>query len=245
MPVIDTYTIFGSWPGGGADLSLDRLKQALSGKNIVAAVTHSTQSVFETCEAANTRAASDIADIRGLYAAAVVDPTMSVKPWEMAARAAAANFVCIRFFPEVHKWPIAGYLPFQKCLEAIEGSGVPVSVAITSPGQISALAAIGAAREMKVILAHVAEDCISEVAAVLPGLAGWYISTDGLVRAGLLEELAGAIGHERIIFGSTAPRGSVAGALNYVRLSHLPDEAKEAIFYGNAASLFGGRFGAN
>lgn len=245
MPVIDTYTVFGAWPGGGADLSLDRLKGALSGKNIVAAVTHSTNSVFETSEASNSETASQIADVRGLYAAAVVDPTMSIRPWEVAERVSKAGFVCIRFFPEVHNWTVAGYLPFQKCLEAIAPSGLPVSVAVTMPGQISALAAIPVARQMKVILAHVAEDCISEVAAVLPDVEAWYLSTDGLVHAGLLEELVGAIGHHRIIFGSTAPRGSVMGALNYVRLSHVPDEAKEAIFFGNASALFGGGFGSN
>lgn len=241
MPVIDTYTIFGSWPSGGADLSLERLVNSLAGRDIKAAIAHSTDAVFQTTLENNVLIQQKMAEYSALFPAAVVDPTLAIKPWEDAAKIAAQPVACIRFFPEVHNWPVGDYPPFYKCLEAIAPQNVPVSVAITAPGQISALAKMDIARGMTVILAHLADDCVSEIAAILPSLDSWYVSTDGLTHLGLLEELVQTIGSERILFGSAAPRGSIEGSLRYVKLSSISDGDKEAILYSNAARVFGGR----
>ncbi len=243
MPVIDTYTLFGSWPAGGADLSLERLQEALKGQDVSAAIAHSTNCVFESTPRAISELRKQIAEQPNLVPAAVIDPTLLVKPWEFAADVAAQGFACIRFFPEVHDWPVSGYLPFEKCLEAIAPSGTPISVAITSPGQITALARLPQTANLPVILAHVSEDCISEAAAAVPDKENWYLSTDGLHNLGLIEELVDCIGGERIVFGSTAPRGSIVGSLDYVRMSSLTDDAKQAILHDNAKRLFGGHLG--
>lgn len=245
MPVIDTYTIFGAWPAGGADLSLDQLKKALSGKDIRAAIAHSTDSVFETTPHTIKDLLAKVSDVPGLVPAAAIDPTILVRPWEFAEQIAKHNFACARFFPEVHNWPVHNYEPFMKCLEAIAPSGMPVSIAITSPGQITALSRIDILREMRVLLVHLADDCASEVAAVIPKYDTWYVSTDGLTHFGLLEELAATISAQKMLFGSTAPRGSIEGSLRYVKRSSLSDSDKEAVLYGNAVQFFGGRLGIN
>lgn len=245
MPVIDTYTIFGSWPSGGADLSLDRLKEALAGRDVKTAITHTTDSLFQTTGDTLATLRQQVASVPGLAPAAVIDPTLFVKPWLFAADIASQGYACVRFFPEVHKWPISPYSPFEKCLEALEPSGIPISIAITEPGQISALARIDLARTLPIILVHIPGECVSEVAAAVPGLDRWHVSTDGLTHLGLLEELVDVIGSERVLFGSSAPRGSIEGSLRYVKLSSLPDSAKEAILHLNAERLFGGRLAAH
>ncbi len=243
MRIIDTYTIFGSWPAGGADLSLERLLQTLEANGVEKAIAHSTDCVFETTRGTLGSLLEKTAEHANLVPAAAVDPTLLVKPWEFAAEAASKGLACLRFFPEIHDWPVADYLPFAKCLEAIAPTQTPVSVAITRTGQITALSRVPHARDLPVILVHVADDCMSEAAAVVPGMENWYLSTDGMSHLGLLEELADAIGPERLLFGSSAPRGSLTGSLEYVRRSALPDAAKEAILSGNALRLFGDRLG--
>ncbi len=245
MPIIDTYTVFGAWPAGGADLSLERLKAALSGRDVQFAIAHSTSSVFETSETSLKELQGQTAGVPGLVAAAVVDPTQLVKPWEFAERVAGQNFACVRFFPEVHKWPVANYYPFERCLDALAPSGIPVSVSVTQPGQVTALSRLTQTEEMSVILTHAAIECMPEISAVVPGMKRWYVSTDGLTHLGLLEELVDVIGGERILFGSTAPRGSIEGSIRYVKFSSLPDIVKENILFNNAQQLFGGRLGTH
>jgi len=220
---------------------MDRLKQALSGRDVRCAVTHCTDSVFQATADVLKTAREFVATVPGLRPAAVLDPTLFVKPWEFAAQVAAQDWACVRFFPEVHRWPMGSYRPFELCLEALAPSGIPVSVAVTEPGQVTALARLEQSRSMPIILAHLGDDCVSEVAAVVPKMEQWCLSTDGLSHVGLLEELVDAIGQNRIVFGSTAPRGSIEGALRYVQTSSLSDDAKEAILCGNAERLFGGR----
>lgn len=245
MPVIDTYTIFGSWPAGGADLSLPRLKESLEGRDVEWAIAHSTDSVFETTPATLSALRGAISGVPNLSPAAVIDPTLLVKPWELAEQVATENYACIRFFPEVHEWPVGSFEPFDRCMAAIEPSGTPVSVAITKSGQLTALSRISNLDRMPVILVHLADDCMSEVAAVLPQRENWYVSTDGLDHLGLLEELVDAVGGQRILFGSSAPRGSIQGALNYVKYADLPDSIKQQILYDNAKQVFGGRLAAH
>lgn len=241
MPVIDTYTIFGAWPAGGADLSLERLKQALSGRDVVSAIAHTTDSVFETTSDTLRSSHQQVKSAGGLSPAAVINPVSMARPWEYADAIARQPWACVRFFPKFHRWPISRYVPFEKCLEALQPSAVPVSVAIDDPGQITALSRVSMARETTIILVHVARECVSEMEAVLPSMDRWLVSTDGLTHLGLLEEMVNVIGEERILFGSTSARGSIEGALRYVRQSHISDSAREAILLTNARRVFGDR----
>lgn len=245
MPIIDTYTIFGSWPAGGADLSLDRLKQAMAGRGVETAIAHATDAIFEADPRILGMTLKTLAGSAEFAPAAVLDPSRYVKPWDLAAQIAGQSFACVRFFPEVHNWPVGNYAPFDACLEALTPSGMPVSVAITSPGQVTALSRVPAAARAQIILVHITADCLSEVVLVTPKMESWLVSTDGLTNVGLLPELAGAIGAERILFGSTAPRGSIEGSLKYVQTASLPDSVVEAILYGNARRVFGGRLVAH
>ncbi len=245
MPIIDTYTLFGSWPAGGADLSLEQLKRAVAGRGIEKAIAHSTDAIFEADTRILGMTAKALSEVPGFAPAAVLDPSRYLKPWELAAQIAGQPFACVRFFPEVHNWPVGSYAPFEMCLEALAPSGVPVSVAITSTGQITGLSKIPAAARVPLILVHVKHDCLSEVAAVMPKMENWLLSTDGITHVGLLPGLVEVVGAERILFGSTAPRGSIEGSLKYVQTSSLPDNVIEAILYSNAKRVFGGRLGSD
>ncbi|MCC6483428.1 MAG: amidohydrolase family protein [Armatimonadetes bacterium] len=241
MPVIDTYTIFGAWPAGGADLSLERLKAALDGREVTGAIAHTTDSVFETTAETLRSSYHQVKSAGGLSPAAVINPVSMARPWEYADAIAKQPWACVRFFPSLHRWPISRYTPFDKCLEAIKPSGIPVSVAINEPGQITALSRVALTREMTIILVHIPTECVSEMEAVLPLMENWLVSTDGLTHLGLLEEMVNVVGVDRILFGSATPRGSIEGALRYVRQSHVPEAAKEAILLTNAQRVFGDR----
>ena len=243
MPIIDTYTLFGACPAGGADLSLERLRHALAGRDISAAIAHTTESVFQATAETLRSTYHQVSQVPGLSPAAVLNPAMMSRPWEFAQAIVGQPWACVRFFPDAHGWPIADYSPFEKCMEVLAPSGMPVSVSISRPGMVTALSRVSHSAEAKISLVHVATECLSEVEAVLPAMENWTLSTDGLTHLGMLEELVSVVGAEKIIFGSTAPRGSIEGSIRYVKHSHLTDAAKEAIFNSNALRVFGGRIG--
>ena len=145
-----------------------------------------------------------------------------IKPWELAAEIARQPFACVRFSRNCTTGRSGGML-LSRCVSKPSPVRCPVSVAITSTGQITGLSKMPTAARVPLILVHVTPDCLSEVAAVLPKMENWLLSTDGITHVGLLPELAGIVGAERILFGSTAPRGSIEGSLNAVQTSSLPD----------------------
>ena len=63
------------------------------------------------------------------------------------------------------------------------------------------------------------------------------ISGTGILRLGMLEYLVDAVGADRILFGTDYPISNHDLYVNVVKISRIPDEAKEKIYFKNAERL--------
>lgn len=72
---------------------------------------------------------------------------------------------------------------------------------------------------------------------LLKGYPRFFLTTNRLETAGQLESLVGALGFERLLFGSGLPFTSAGGSLLMIRRARISDDAREAVLSGNLRRL--------
>lgn len=125
--------------------------------------------------------------------------------------------------------------------------GLPILIAggyanTSHPTQIGALAKRHP--EARLIATHGGQLNISglllgDARTLLQNCANVSIETSGVYREDFIEDTVAEFGAHRVFFGSSAPVFDQRLEVLRIRLAHLPDEAKAAVGYRNAAQLLG------
>ena len=117
--------------------------------------------------------------------------------------------------------------------------GKPLFVPIAAWGDATAIGAATAGLGVPVILvgAHYTNS-IDDLAAA----ERWehlYLETSRMAHFRAIETAVGALGPERVLFGTGAPVRAIQSSLNAISQARISDDAKRAILGGNATRLFG------
>jgi predicted TIM-barrel fold metal-dependent hydrolase len=236
--IIDSNTLFGPWPSVRADLSLERLLQAVSGHGVSRAMTLSTLGLFHNYSDGNAETLHFCKDRPELLPVATVDPRGYFATADQISAYVSQGFRLFRFFPGFQGWPL-DHSAFNDILDVLEPTSVPVMVSTPRVGDTSDLVHILGGRKHEIILEGTTYETLAEAISVTRKHPNISMEMHGLRVPGALNFLVGQVGPDRIVFGSGSTRRSMGGAINYIVQSDIPDEAKEKILGGNIKRLAG------
>jgi predicted TIM-barrel fold metal-dependent hydrolase len=237
--IIDIYTLFGPVPPRGGEEGTGRLRALLTRHGVHAAATASTRALYHDALHGNqeTRDACAATSDGGgprLFPAAVLDPRVpSPEDYLQGAR-----LVCL--FPATQHWPV-NLAPLRPRLRTLSEANVPVLCEVSRLGDATTLATLldGIGFSAPVVLADIHEEGLAEALAVAGEHERYHIATDRLYGVGEIEMVVSALGAERVLFGSGAPRASMGAALALVRHAAVSEAARAQILGGNARALLG------
>lgn len=202
----------------------------------------------------NTGLAARIKGNPRMIGCAAVNPALgeeAVSEFERCVK--ELGFRGLRLYPMLHSYPIDGKI-VRPLLEKARDLGVPLTVDGCSencmPVQIAAAAGwvpevpiivdVGfrpAAPPVSLGLASPSDGLIADVARESPNI---YLGLTALAAAELylIKRILGAIGTDRLVFGSNAPSGIPLFAIGGIQLARLGDKAEEAILGGTLRRLY-------
>jgi uncharacterized protein len=131
---------------------------------------------------------------------------------------------------------------FQRCA----ARGTPVVIATGYPWLSEAAQVGDVARrfaDVQIVMTHGGQINISglgqaDAFEVLRRHANVFIETSGVYRQDFLEDVAGGLGAERVLFGSNSPLMDIRLEVERTRWARLPDGARQLILGGNAQRIF-------
>jgi predicted TIM-barrel fold metal-dependent hydrolase len=241
--VIDVNAHFGPSSGAAGGSPLGDLVREARRHGVRLALAHHLSAVMADPETGNRAALDAAADpANRLRAVAVVAPDRTFGVQARIGDAARAGAVAFRL--ERVGWAAASSLALEELLAHVAAAGRPLLVPL---GSVSPAHGSGAATWIGrltsdlgvpvVLLGAHYTHIVDDLAAVkrYPHL---YLETSSLAHFRAIETAVRAVGHERILFGSGAPRRAIQSPLNAVLLARIDDDARRAILAENAVRVF-------
>ena len=230
--IIDANTMFGAHPAHRLDLSIERLVREMDQYRIAASLTLSTIGVFYNHVKGNASTLEAAKANPRLVPIATLNPQSYFGDASELQNIRSEGFRIFKFYPAEQGWPIDS-AAFREALKQLAGLKSPVMVDAGRPGEPTAVGRMAADYPAPVTICSVSGESLSEVLVVASEVPSIFIETHELHVPGALGLLSNRIGSERIIFGSGAPRRSVASSLHYILSSELPDADKQLVLGGN------------
>ena len=232
VQIIDANTMFGVHPTHRLDMSVERLMREMDKYRIAAALTLSTVGIF------HSHARGNSITLEAAKANNRLVPIATVNPGSYFGSAADMQAICaqgfriFKFYPAEQAWTLDS-AAFGEVLAQTAPLKAPVMVNAFRPGEPSAVGRIVSGYPAPVILCSISLDVLSEALAVMAGLPNVMLETHELHAPGALKLVVDRVGADRVIFGSGAPRCSIAGSLHYILSSELSDDEKARVLGGN------------
>lgn len=222
----------GMHPTHKLDITVDRLVREMDAYKVAASVAVSTVGVYHDHVLGNSATLEAAKGANRLVPAATINPVRYFGDATDVAALRQQGFRIFRFFPEEQGWPVDS-AAFAQVLKQLTEVKSPVMIDASEPGEPGRIARLAAGYPGPVILSAVGLDTLAEALAAMADVASLMIETHELRVPDALSLIAGRVGADRVVFGSGAPRRSVAGALQYVFSSTLSDEDKQKVLGGN------------
>ena len=162
---------------------------------------------------------------------------MSVDRAEPGDQAAAIAGRVKGFWLEGRSAPGAG-LSAEPLVQAAARTGRPLLVPIAGWGSSAAIGEATVGLGVPVILTGSHYTTSVEDLASGRRYEHLHFDTSSMAQFRAIETFVGALGAERVLFGSGSPFRAIQSSINAVVAAAIPDEAKQAVLGGNAARLF-------
>jgi len=133
--------------------------------------------------------------------------------------------------------PGAG-LSAEPLVQAAARTGRPLLVPISGWGSAAAIGAATAGLGVPVILAGSHYTTSVDDLAAGRRYEHLHFDTSSMAQFRAIETFVGALGAERVLFGSGSPFRAIQSSINAIVAAAIPDDAKRAILGDNAARLF-------
>ena len=241
--VIDVNCHFGPPAGtaGGSPLT-DLLGEARS-HGVRLALAHHLTAVWADPDTGNRAALDAAADpANRLRAVAVVAPDRTFGGRARIGEAARAGAVAFRL--ERVGWAPEPSLALEELLADVAAAGLPLLVQLGGPaagqgfGAATMIGRLTSGLGVPVVLLGAHYTHIVDDLAAVRRYSHLYLETSSLAHFRAIETAVRAIGHERLMFGSGAPRRAIQSPLNAVLLARIDDDARRAILAENAVRVF-------
>lgn len=229
--IIDANTLIGTHPTHHLDLSAERLLRDMETFKIAASLTLSTIGVFSDHARGNAVTLETAKSDQRLVPVATVNPARHFDAGSESENLKAQGFRICKFYAAEQDWPVDS-AAFVHVLTQLAAQKMPIMISAETRGEPSGIARLTANYPAPVILCGICGENLSEILAVASA-ANIMVETHELHVPGALELLAERMGPERIVFGSGAPRRSIASSLYYVMYSELSDDQKQLVLGGN------------
>jgi len=228
--------MFGIHPTHRLDMSVERLMREMDRCRIAGALTLSTVGIFHDHTRGNSITLEAAKANKRLVPVATVNPTIYFgSPADMQA-IRAQGFRILKFYPAEQGWAVDS-AAFGEVLVEAAALKIPVMVNASRSGEPTAVGVLAVEYPAPVILCSVSLDVLSEALAVMAKLPNVMLETHELHVPDALELIVDRVGADRVVFGSGAPRCSIASSLNYILSSTLSDDDKGRILGGNISRI--------
>ena len=230
--VIDVNTQFGPASGAAGGSPLHDLRRALQDHGVRLALASHLTAVWADSETGNRLALEAAAeDTNRIRAVAVVAPDRSSGGAARIAEIARAGAVAFRL--ERVAWAPSASVALADMLTEVSAAGRPLLVPLAAPpfgqafGMASMIGELTAGLGVPVVLLGAHYTHIVDDIAAAKRFDHLYLDTTSLAHFRAVETVVRAIGHERLLFGSGAPRRPAQSPLNAVLLASVPEDATD------------------
>lgn len=238
MPIIDSYTLVGSWPQAEVDLSVEALAAGMTARGVAQSLVTYTGAIFYNASLGNTQVMHLASQHQPLTAVAVINPFDYPACLDEINRCLDRGVRVFRLCPREHGYPFSGSVgPLREVLRRLEharlllvdvvGLATPVITADVEELLPCATAFTVDGTELSTILY-----------AAKHGRHVW-VETSRLDAGGAIEAAVKHAGSDRVIFGSGSPLRSLGSAVMSLQYAELSEADRLAIFEGNVQRLLG------
>ena len=230
--IIDANTTIGAHPDHRLNMSIERLISEMDTHKIAGSLAQSTLGIYDSYESGNSAIIEAARGNNRLVPVASINPLRYFGGVEDMRKICSLGFRIFRFSPVDQGWAIES-AAFTQVLKQLGECKIPFIIDASGSGTPSAVARIASGYAAPVIIGSISLETFSESLAVMADNPNIMIETHELHIPGALEMIAQRVGVDRIVFGSGAPRRSIASALSYITSSDLSEEDKQKALAGN------------
>lgn len=238
MPIVDSYTLLGSWPQTEVELSVEALAAGMQARGISRSLITHTNAIFYDAALGNDQVYQLCSQHAPLTPVAVINPLRYPNCLAEVDRCVDMGVQVFRLCPREHGYPFSGSVgPLREVLRALERADL---VLVDLVGLCSPLLTADIGELLPVPTAFSVE--AGELGTLLQ--AGRHsphvwVETSGLTAGGALETAVEHLGANRVIFGSRSPLRSIGSAVMSVQFAELSEPDRLAVFEGNIQRLLG------
>lgn len=238
MPIIDAYTLVGTWPQAEVDLSLEALAAGMQARGVGRSLVTHTGAIFYDTGWGNSQVVELCSRHDPLEPVAVVDPLKYPSCLDEIDRRLEAGVKVFRLCPREHGYPFSGNVgPLREVLRRLERARLLLVDLCGLP-----IPSLGAEMEelLPVPTAFTVEsDALGLVFHAGKSGANVWLETSRLHAGGAIEAAVRSLGGERVVFGSSSPLRSLGSAITSLQFADLADADRANILEGNVQRVLG------
>ena len=238
MPIVDAYTLLGTWPEMEVDLSVEALATGMQSRGVGRSLVTHTTAIFYHTALGNEQTIQLCSQFEPLEAVAVINPLNYPDCLDEITRCLERGVRVFRLCPREHGYPFSGAVgPLREVIQRLDRARLLLAdlSGLTAP-EISADLS-----ELLPVPTAVSVDGAGLGTAIHAARQGpnLWIETSCLAAGGALEAAVRHVGAERVIFGSGAPLRSLGSAVMSVQYAELSEADRNAVFEGNVQRALG------
>ncbi|MFN3653501.1 MAG: amidohydrolase family protein [Armatimonadota bacterium] len=238
MPIIDCYTLIGSWPRTEVDLSLEALAAGMQARGVGRSLITHTTGIFYSSSQGNDLAVALGQKHAQLVPVAVVNPLDYPQCLDEVSRRLAEGVKVFRLAPREHGYPFSAAVgPLCDVLEKLSGAAL-ILADLTGVREPVIDHALVERLPVPTALSVSGYELGTLLSAARKGPNVW-LETSALTAGGAVEAAVRHLGADRIVFGSRAPLDTLGSAVMSLQYAEIADGDRQAIFEGNAQRLLG------
>jgi hypothetical protein len=236
VPIIDCYTLVGSWPQAEVDLSVEALAAGMQARGVTQSLVTYTSAIFYNATLGNTQALQLAGQHQPLVAVGVINPLDYPHCLDEIQRCLDHGVRVFRLCPREHGYPFSGSVgPLREVLRRLEAAQLLLVDVVGLPAPI--IAADTEALLPTATAFTVDGKGLSTLICAAKNGPNVWVETSRLDAGGAIEAAVKHLGVDRVIFGSGSPLRSLGSAVMSVQYAELSEDDRNLIFEGNLKRL--------
>ncbi len=232
--IIDSFTLYGSWPGYNEYHPISKIIEAVDKFKIDYACAISSQGIFVDAMTGNANTINDCMSDSRLIPIGTADPRYS--GLENVDFCQKNNVKLMALFPYTQKW-LPTTLSARNLLEKISSAGMTLIIESPADGNATSIYTSLIGFDLPVILLDVSLLNLTEAISVIERRPNTYIASRMLAGGDTIEMLTKNLGSDKIIFNSRFPLSCFSSSFLTAKYATITESDRNAIMGGNMANF--------